>query len=205
MRYLCIDPAWSGGTPPDHLVTRTIYGGARWAVKPDQWSICGHYLELGLNLALVIDSDSGDPSQYADWFTSDWMKSRVAWFVGNEPDGDGPSSWIMDPDTYDVLWQESSCLHGARWVAGMCSGDPARAKPYLQIGAAGLAIHLYTLSPTEAALKIADYRTLHRRLWVGETHPASGYRMADYTWPSTVNINDFAYSEAMVPGMGLWA
>lgn len=202
-RYLCIDPAWSGGTPPDVLLTRTIYTGARWAVKPDQWPYVGHCLELGLNVALVIDSDSGDPAQYFDWATSDWMLSRVKWFVGNEPDGSGPASWTMTPDQYGVLWQSATGLHGERWIAGMVSGDTTRARQYLQPDAAGLGVHLYTLSPSQAAQRVNQYQQLHLPVWVGETHAAAGYKLGDYTWQ--VPVNDFCYAEAQVPGLGLWA
>lgn len=203
MRYLCIDPAWSGGTPPDVLLQRTIYGGARWAVKPDQWGYVGHCLELGLNVALVIDSDSGDPAQYADWATSDWMLARVKWFVGNEMDGTGESSWIMTPAQYSDLWEAGKVLHGERWIGGVCSGDVKRAKPYLKSDAAGLGVHIYTLSPAAAQAKVAEYRALGKRVHVGETHAVAGYKLSDYTW--TVDVNDFAYSEAMVSGFGLYA
>lgn len=204
IRSLCIDPAWSGGTPPDILFTRTIYTGARWAVRPDQWDIVGHYLTLGLTVSLVLDKTSGDPAQYADWATSDWMRSRVKWFVGNEMDGIGEASWTMTPSEYDDLWRASRVLHGERWIGGMCSGIPSIARNYLKPDAAGLSVHIYTLNPYDAAIRTRQYKGLGPLIWIGEWHPSDNYRLMDYSWPN-VNTNDFCFSDAMVPGLGLWA
>jgi hypothetical protein len=206
-RFLASDLRWPGGTPPDILLTRTIYQGVRFVVFPEIWDQVGHMLELGLDVAPVLAKESGDPTQYTDWFGSDWMKPRVHWFIGNEMDGvDEGSSWVMDSAEFGDLWQASRVLNGERWIGGMSSGDVGRARPYLQPDAAGLAVHIYTLDPTAARNKVREYQfNLKTKVWVGETHPADGFRMADYTWPSGVNVNDFAYSEAMVETMGLFA
>jgi len=165
----------------------------------------GHYLELGLYLALVLDADSGDPAAYNDWGSSDWMIPRIAWFIGNEMDGGPPASWVMSPADYGTLWQRTAGLHGDRYVGGVCSGSPERARPYLQPAAAGLSVHLYTLSPLLAQRRLLEYKSaLGVKLWVGETHPSGDYRLGDYRWDQ-VNVNDFCYSDAMVPGMGLYA
>jgi hypothetical protein len=202
-RFLASDLRWPGGTPPDILLTRTIYSGVRFVVFPDIWDQVG---QLSLDVAPVLAKESGDPAQYADWFTSDWMKPRVHWFIGNEMDGiEGGSSWVMDAGEFSALWDASRVLNGERWIGGVCSGDVERARPYLQPDAAGLGIHIYTLNPTHARLKTVAYKSmLGVKVWVGETHPAGNFKMADYTWPAGVNVNDFAYSEAMVETMGLF-
>jgi hypothetical protein len=203
-RYLCCDPRYPQGTPPDSLLTKTFYSGPRFVVFPELWPYVGHCLELGLDVALVIARESGDPAQYFDWATSDWMLPRVKWFVGNEPDGSGESSWIMAPAAYAVLWDNCRGLHGERWIAGMCSGDVQRARQYLQPDAAGLGVHLYTLDPAAAIAKLAEYGTLEKRLQIDEMHPADGFKLSDYTWPPDVPVSDFCFSDAQVPGMGLY-
>src|SRR5260370_32167926 len=80
-RFLCCDPRYSQGTPPDVLLTRTLYGGGRFVAFPELWPYVGHCLELGLDVALVLAQESGDPAQYADWASSDWMTPRVNLFV----------------------------------------------------------------------------------------------------------------------------
>lgn len=202
-RYLCIDPEWSGGTPPDNILTSTIYSGVRFVARPDLWPVVGRMLTIGVNVQLVIARESGNPAQYFDWATSDWMLPRVSWVVGNEPDGSGPSSWTMTTMEYAMLWQASRGLHGARWVAGMVSGNTAKARQYLQPDAAGMAVHIYTLNPTGAKQAMTAYGKLGVPLWVGETHPSEGYKLADYTW--SVPVNDFCFTDQMVPGMGLYA
>lgn len=202
MRYLCCDPRYPEGTPPDHLLTKTIYSGVRFVVFPELWPQVGHFLELGLNVALVIAKESGDPAQYMDWASSNWMWGRVKWFIGNEPDGSGDSSWTMTPAEYQDLWIACKMLHGQRWIGGMVSGSVPAARPYLQTNAAGLGVHIYTLSPAAAQAKVKAYQALGYPVHIGETHPADNYKMSDYVW--TVNVNDFCYSNAMVPGMGLW-
>jgi hypothetical protein len=203
MRYLCIDPRWPGGTPPENLLTQTIYSGVRFVVFPELWPQVGHYLELGLDVQLVIAKESGDPAQYFSWATSDWMRPRISWVAGNEPTSTGPSSWTMTPNEYRSLWQACLGLHGSLFVAGMADGDPANARPYLQPDAAGLSVHIYTLDPAQAAAKVAEYATLGVPVRVGETHPAGGYKMADYSWD--VPVNDFCFSNGMEPGQGLFA
>ncbi len=200
-RHLCIDPEWL--EVPDCVLTRTFYTGVRFVARPDLWPEVGRFLELGLNVQLVIARESGDVAQYAEWATSEWMWSRISWVVGNEPDGTGEASWIMDPAHYAELWDTARVLSGPRWIAGMCSGNVQLAKPYLQPDAAGLAIHIYTLDPVKAKAKVTEYKTLGKKLWIGETHPAGGYKMGDYTW--TDPVNDFCFSDSMVAGMGLWA
>lgn len=203
-RYLAVDPRWPGGTPSDTLMTRTIYSGPRFVVFPDSWPSVGHYLNLGQTVALVLARESGDPAQYADWATADWMLDRVHWFVGNEMDGSGPASWTMTPAEYADLWWRSRVLHGRRWVGGLCSGDVVRARDYVQPDMYGLGVHIYTLNPAYAQAKVQEYQSFGR-VWVGETHPADGYKLSDYIWPAGVNVTDFCYSNAMVPGLGLWA
>ena len=207
-RYLCIDPRYDLGTPPDALVTKTIYSGVRFVVFPDSWPEVSHYLELSPNLdiQLVIARESGDPAQYMDWATSDWMRPRVSWVIGNEPDGpDGGSSWVMTPEEYQQLWDSCKGLSGARWLAGMCSGDVERARQYLQPDAAGLMVHIYTLAPVAAYAKVREYKGLGLPVRVGETYPADGYKLADYSWPVIGGVNDFCYSRAMNPDTGLYA
>ena len=202
-RFLRCDPHWPEGTPPDVLLTRTIYGGVSFVAFPDLWPYVGHCLELGLDINLVIARESGDPAQYYDWATSDWMIPRMVWTIGNEPTSTGPSSWRMTPDEYRSLWTKCRRLHGARWVAGMADGDPEQAKPYLQPDMDGLTVHIYTLSPTQAKQKVKDYQALEHKVRIGETHAATGYRLSDYTW--SVDVTDFCYSEKMVEGFGLYA
>jgi hypothetical protein len=189
-RFLASDLRWPGGTPPDILLT---------------WDQVGHMLELGLDVAPVLAKESGDPAQYADWFTSDWMKPRVHWFIGNEMDGvDEGSSWVMDSAEFVDLWQASRVLNGERWIGGMISGDVERARQYLKPDAAGLGVHIYTLNPTDARAKVRQYQGLGAKVWVGETHPAGNFKMADYTWPAGVNVNDFCFSSEMEKDWGLY-
>ena len=60
-----------------------------------------------------------------------------------------------------------------------------------------------SLSPTQAAARMAAYSRLGAPVWVGETHAATGYKLADYTWK--VNVNDFCYADVQAPGNGLLA
>jgi hypothetical protein len=159
-RFLCTDPSWWGGTAPDCLLRYTVYSGQRFVAKPGMWDVVGHTLELGLDVGLVIAKESGDPAQYSDWATSDWMFTRVNWFIGNEMDNVGPSSWTMNPDDYRTLWNACKVLHGKRWVGGLASGDPSKAKLYYQPDADGMTAHIYTLNPVDAFNRVAQSEEL---------------------------------------------
>src|SRR6266568_4938500 len=141
MRYLCCDPTYALGTPPDILLQRTIYNGPKFVVFPDLWPYVGHCLELGLNIGLVIAKESGDPSQYFSWATSDWMMPRIKWFIGNEMTSIGPSSWTMTPSEHSSLWQACTGLHGSRFIGGVADGDPNALIPYLQPDSNGISVH----------------------------------------------------------------
>jgi hypothetical protein len=205
MRLLCIDPAWEPGTPSDALLQEQGYGGVRFVARPDLFDQVAHYINLGLHVMLVLARESGDPAQYAEWGPFDFGDGpRLHWVVGNEPDGSGDSSWSMTPRQYRGLWRSARVLQGERWVAGMCSGDPARAAAYLQRDATGLCVHLYTLGPDGASARLADYGALGLPVWVGEWHQADDFALGDYDF-GEVWANDFCFSSAMVPGMGLYA
>jgi hypothetical protein len=203
MQFLCIDPAWSGGTPPDEVVAR--FDGVRFVARPDLWDAVSSYLDADKKVMLVITSQSGPVEQYADWASADWFADRVYWTIGNEPDGEGEASWIMSPDEYAELWARARCLHGQRFIAGMCSGQPDIAVQYVQPDADGLCVHLYGLSPEAAQTKISAYaKATGLPVWVGEWHEADGFSPEDYDF-GEVWANYFCYSDAMHAGMGLRA
>lgn len=203
MRFLATDPAWDPGSPPDELIESDFDGGVRFVARPELWPAVGHFLNMGRHVALVLARESGDPEQYAEWGTAEWMHDKLHWIVGNEPDGEGEASWIMSPREYRALWIRSRCLKGERWIAGMCSGDVARAAKYLQADATGLTVHIYGLSAEQAAAKVAEYAALGLSVWVGEFHPDGDEPTEDY-WAAFGDVwaNFFCYSNAMVAGFG---
>lgn len=200
MRVLCIDPNHLGGTPPIELAAQ--YNGLRFVTFPHLWPVVSVLLYWGWTVQLVLARESGDPEQYATW-----AHERLVWVVGNEPDGEGPSSWKMTPAEYDALWVRARCLQGDRYVAGMSSGDVQKASFYVKRDAVGIVAHLYTLSPEEAVARVHEYQQLHPSVWVGEFHEIDGYTPDDY-WVAFaqaggIYANYFCFSDAQVPGFGL--
>jgi hypothetical protein len=205
MKFLAIDPRWDGGTPSDDLARR--FDGVRFVAFPNGWDHVGHYLDMGLLVDLVLARESGDPAQYVGWATDEWFRERLRWIVGNEPDGSGASSWTMTPKQYRVLWKRAAMfLNGERWIAGMCSGDPARAAQYAQHDAAGWVVHLYGLTAEEAVARLLEYQAaLPGPLRVGECHQVQGADVDEYlsgleqhAW-----VTYFCCCDDMDTGMGL--
>ena len=202
MRLLCIDPNHTGGNPPIELAAR--FNGLRFVAFPHLWPLVQILLSWGWHVQLVLARESGPVGQYITW-----QHERLTWVIGNEPDGEGPSSWIMSPAEYAELWQASSALQGDRYVAGMSSGDVNRAAAYVNVaaGCAGIVAHLYTLTPAQAIVKVQDYQQLHPSVWVGEFHEVDGFTPDDY-WAAFASAggiygNYFCYSDLQVPNFGL--
>jgi hypothetical protein len=197
MRYLCIDPRWSGGTPTPQIAG--LYGGLRYVLFNDSWPQTSDYINGGWYVHGVLARESGDPA-----FFSDWGPPNFSITIGNEPDITSPSSWTLSPVEYGALWKSTNGYPAPRWIGGFASGDIAVAKRYLPYahGAAGIDVHLYTLSPSEAVQRIHEYQSLGLPVRVGEWHPADGYRLTDYAFP--VDAGDFCLSNQMVENMGLY-
>ena len=199
MRGICSDPRYPEGDPRSTKAGQA-FRSTRYVLFPDSWPVTSDLINSGWYVTGVIARESGDPAQYANWGPPNFDI-----VIGNEPDGSGESSWIMTPAEYGQLWQSTNNYSAQRWIAGMCSGDVARAAEYVKVapGAAGLHVHLYGLTPGQAKLRVSAYRGVDWSVRVGEWHPADGYRYFDYSF----SVPDFAFclSDAMVPDMGLWA
>lgn len=202
MRGLCIDPRWNGGTPNDQIAG--LYRAVRYVLFHEGWCWpkTSAYINSGWYVRGVIAAESGNPQPFADWGPPNFDIT-----IGNEPDVESGSSQTMSPEEYGDLWASTDNFQAPRWIAGMASGDPGRAEAYVARapGAAGLTVHLYTLSPDEVLQRIADYQSLGLPVRVGEWHAAGGYRFHEYTFPPDVDVHDFCYSNAMVNGFGLYA
>lgn len=201
-RYLCIDPRWDGGTPSGKIAD--LYYGMRYVLFQDSWDVTSDYINAGWYIQGVVarESINNDWNQLA--FFSNWGPPNFDIIIGNEPDSNGPASWTMTPDEYNALWHATDNYDAPRWIAGMASGDVARAAEYVQRapGAAGLMIHLYGLSPTQATKKVTEYKKLGLPVRIGEWHAAQGFRHTSYSF--AVPANDFCLSDAMVAGSGLY-
>lgn len=201
-RYLCIDPRYQLGTPSQKIAD--LYYGMRYVLFQDIWDITANYINSGWYVQGVVARESINDDWNALNFFADWAPPNFDIIIGNEPDSSGGASWTMTPDEYGALWQATSNYQAPRWIAGMTSGDVALAAQYVARapGAAGLMIHLYGLSPSRATAKVNEYKKIGLPVRVGEWHAANGYRHTSYSF--SVPANDFCWSDAMVPGFGLY-
>jgi hypothetical protein len=218
VRFLAIDPANDGGRAQPWFIREKGYDGVRFVAFPDRFDDVAYYVNEGLLVQLVIARESGDVEAFAEWFRADdnpdlesWFRSTVFWVVGNEPDGPaGGSSWTMTPAEYRDLWARARCLHGERWVAGMCSGNQYVAANYLSVDAdeAGVCVHPYGKTPRGAVALVKAYAAFCQTpVWVGEFFPTAGHTSEDYfaafEAAGGVWAGRFCYSDAMVSGFGL--
>lgn len=133
--------------------------------------------------------------------------------LGNEPDGQPPSSQVQTPEEYVADWQTYTGTYPQfRWIAaGLCSGDPswwAQVGPQLG-GCAGVAVHLYKTPLDQAETLLERYRAVRpdRDLYVTEWNPLGAWSLGAYDWAMrtrTAGAFYFAWSDGMVPGFGLF-
>jgi hypothetical protein len=200
VRYINADPTYPEGTPD--LATLAAYDGVRFVARPTLKPYLDSLRTQGKRSLVVVAKESGDPMQYIGWRPS-------AWQIGNEPDGpDAGSSWVQTPAEYRALWERCIILPGARFIGGMCSGDVERARLYVQFGAEGLGVHLYTLTPAQAIAKVREYQTLNPHVFITEWHPQRIPAQPGDLEPYEQAFGDvwhayFCYSNAMVAGFGL--
>lgn len=132
--------------------------------------------------------------------------------IGNEPDGQPPSSWIMSPDEYVALWQSVAPRDGLpRLAAGLCAGDLRAGywravAPQLE-GCAGVALHIYGSPANLTQRLILAHQTASPNLpvWVTEWHadPPQIDDLQVLFDALTAGAFWFCWSDAMVPGYGL--
>ena len=139
--------------------------------------------------------------------------------LGNEPDGEGVSSWKMDQDAYTRLWNTHAAgLNAPAIAAGLCSDDPPgwieNLLPGLQPRPRALAVHPYGATVDDAQDLFESFAELQFPLWLTEWNPLP----RDWT-DQTVETDMaavwaifsskaeaafwFCWSDGMVPGLGL--
>jgi hypothetical protein len=151
-----VNPMNPAGRPDPKMLREIGFGSVRLVLRPGVRDYIDACHAAGLSVLGVIARESGEPGQYADWLTD-----LLA--VGNEMDGDGPSSWRMGPEEYYALWYLTRYFFPDTplLVGGLCSGNIYRGEQYWCVeGATGVAVHPYGKTAAAARTLICQYREL---------------------------------------------
>lgn len=182
--------------------------------RPDYYDYHQQIKQAGLQSYAVLARESFGSASRADTVAAlPTDLDGVA--IGNEPDGDGPSSWQMTQSSYRRLIRDCAPAVRARCpsarviAGGMVSGQPGWLEPVASDIAQlvdFLDVHPYAKDPNEAQVLLDQYWETYLiplmvLEWNRPTDQISSFvQMLERTAHSS---SWFCWSDGMVPGFGL--
>lgn len=208
---LNVDPENHHGRPDPAELKRLGFTSVRFVARGS--TVCRDYFTdcagVGLDTYICYASEDQRPLEEL----IEMFPGATCWILGNEPDGQPPSSWIMSPTQWAAFHQVNAAKvrqyspNSMVATAGLCSGNPDWAKPVINnLSYDLLNIHLYAGDAENKRELLSAYRALRGDvLMVGEWYwEAAGI-------PPYVKMLDeecfasqwFCWSDGMVDGFGL--
>lgn len=129
------DPANEFGRPDPAELKRLGFFSVRFVARGS--TVCRNYFTdcAGVNLGTYLVYGSEDQRPLEELI--EMFPGATCWILGNEPDGQPPSSWVMDPTQWMSFHQINAAVvrqHSPSSMiatAGLASGNPGWAAPYL--------------------------------------------------------------------------
>jgi hypothetical protein len=209
-----IDPLNPAGAPEPGALKAIGFNWVRLVSRPGVEPYIQKCQAADIKVLAVI---AGDSMQDGKLFKLD--PPPDVYQVGNEPDGDGVSSWKMDQDAYTQLWNTYAAeLDAPVIAAGLCSGDPTGwlgdLVSNLQPPPRALAVHPYGATADDASALFDAFAQFSLPLWLTE------WNLLPRDWSDQETETDltavwevfnsraeaafwFCWSDGMVSGLGL--
>lgn len=170
---VCCDPLNGAGRPNPANLKSYGFGGVRSVFRdhPDWFSYHNAVKRVGLASIITLARESfpdlGGPDMFVTISSLPIDADMVV--VGNEPDGEPPSSWVMSPAEFRTLLRDCAplirryCPTASVVAGGLVSGQPSWLEPIAD-DLAGLVdavdIHPYAKTADEAENLLGYYRTV---------------------------------------------
>lgn len=214
---MCVDPLNGAGRPTPANLKTYGFGGVRSVFRdhPDWFSYHNAVKRVGLASIITLAQESFGSASTSDTISSLPIDADMV-VIGNEPDGEPPSSWVMSPAEFQTLLRDCAplirryCPTASVVAGGLVSGQSSWLEPIAD-DLAGLVdafdIHPYAKTSDEAENLLEQYRTV---LMGMDLMVLEWYRPADQI-PDFVDMLKFqteasaffCWSDGMVPGFGL--
>lgn len=214
---VCVDPLNSAGRPTPANLKTYGFGGVRSVFRdhPDWFSYHNAVKRVELASIVTLARESFGSASTSDTISGLPIDADMV-VIGNEPDGEPPSSWVMSPAEFRTLLRDCAplirryCPTASVVAGGLVSGQPSWLEPIAD-DLAGLVdavdIHPYAKNAVEAANLLEQYQFV-----LGDMDLAvlEWYRLAEQIRDFLVMLQNwteasafFCWSDGMVPGFGL--